>query len=221
MKFLKKYRKPICFYTLLLIACVCWIIYYTDGKPFVFQNTEPQSSEPPVPVAEPPVPIPAYIVKVVNRTASGNFEGYGVAVDYKGTKFIISSRMLFLDADRVTVGGETASVVAGNAESDLVALNVFFESDRPYIKLIPYENTDLGILTTDPGILTTTDTRTPVVMVESELRRECWMALRGVPAGSEGAPVTHEGILVGLMLGFSKNGTAIAANNGALVKFGE
>jgi len=173
-----------------------------------------QDTEPLVPSVE-----PAYVVKVANRQGNTTFKGYGVAVDYKGVKFILTSRVLFVTPDdsmnvgKVTVNGDLANTFAVNLESDLVALYVY-TSEQDYLEL-PLKEKEQP----NSAVITTTDRQSLAEVVDADLRDE-WIAVDHAPIGSEGAPLFQDGDLVGLMLGFSKKGTAIVATNKAIFKFG-
>ncbi len=213
---LLKEMKPIHIAIFSFILMLCAVVWYATTNrdsniTWLFgENSEPDVTEPPLP------PVPEYqksIVKVANRIGNATFNGYGLAVEYKGTEFILASRMLFLDAGEVTVDGKAASVFAANPQSDLVALHVYMV-DFPCVELVPDDSKGSFILAAD--------TNYPVTFVEADLR-ETWVALQGVPYETvvEGAPVFKDETLVGLMLGYSKSGIAIAANNDALIAFGE
>lgn len=208
---MKKYLRPIYVYLILTSIFIVVLLLTVPGSPL---RPPVPVAEPPVPVAEPPVPFANSIVKVANRQGNATFNGYGIAVDYKGTKFILTSQMLLIGGGEVTVDGEPANVFSANLESDLAALSVY-TCDLDYIDLEEVEllgKICIGL----KGFSYSVD----VTIKDAELRNG-WMALEGAPAGCEGSPVFQQGRLVGLMLGFSKNGTAIAATNEALIQFAE
>lgn len=205
MKFFKTIP-PWLAYTALFAILVLALVTILTSYPSL-TNTEP---------AEPPVPVYDdldYVVKVANQSERGLFTGYGVKVDYKGVKFILTSRMLLMEEGEVTVNGLMARVTAVNLTSDLVALQDITPGPKPcYIKLRQVWRPESSILVTH--------TQTLVTVKDSGLRDE-WIGLDHAPVGSEGAPLFQDGDLVGLFLGFSKKGTPIAANNDALNQFGE
>lgn len=201
--------KPIYLYPF-LSGIFILILVLVQPKPWI--NDEAQNSEP-VPVVEPPLPeIMPVLVEVANRNESGLFKGYGIPVEYYGTKFIITSRTLLMPAGEVTVDGWPGSVFAVDRTSDLVALQVY-----AYSTGYDYD------LTSEPRsgpLRLITDVSTYVTIVESDLR-DGWAALESAPAGSEGAPIFQDNMLVGVFLGFNREGVPVIANTDALIRLAE
>jgi hypothetical protein len=223
MNLLKSIR-PIHIAIFALIVCIGGLIYNTQQAPtFDWLSGQLQDTEPPVPVAEPPVPaikISPQVLEVANRNENGLYKGYGILVDYKGIKFVVTSRTLLMPADEVTVNGWAGSVFAVDFKSDLVALNVYAAPKwYDYTIYALASESKKGPL----RIVTDGDRRyasTYVTIVNSDLR-EGWAALESAPAGSEGAPIFQDNQLVGLFLGFNQEGVPVVATSEALIKLGE
>ena len=218
MKFLKTLPPWAAFLAILTILTLVLVTWLPGGLSLPWLVNEVWNTEPPVPVHE----SLDSLVEVSNRQGDATFKGYGIAVNYQGTRFIITSRMLFITPDdrmnagETTVNGMSARLLAVNLTSDLVALQDCRPSPKPlYLKLIPKEQPESAVLATHNAVALTI-----ALFTEAELR-DGWIGLDYAPANSEGAPLFQDGDLVGLFLGFSKKGTAIAANNDALIQFGE
>ena len=164
----------------------------------------------------PDAPVPIYsdppgTVDVINNVNGVKYPGYGVAVDYESTKFVITSRLvLFAGTGDLTVNGSKAIVIAEDTESELIALSI--EDDLPTVLLTPQVW----------GGEITVFTDVPKVVTKGQYLRH-WSILRNAPERATGAAVFADGDLIGVVIGNNRANPndAIVADSTLLINLAE
>lgn len=196
-----------------------------------------QDTEPPVPVDRmllplvdiaPVVDIFDSVVKVTNYTKDGAMAGYGIVVSYKGTKFVLSSRMILSNGPGVVTISTPdqelpARVVSEDETWELIALE-FYKEDLPAIELAE------GTLQHSGEVDLYTDESLPVTTGEmvrspksSRSANPGWVIIKNIPPACTGSPLFVGDTLFGVVIGRNRSDETegIAAGSALLVKLAE